>query len=435
MNALIARLYQSSPLTRSTEKPFLDATPSIGNSNSRKALPALILKIGHYPLHHGGLGIIRSLGKLGVPVYTVIEDRFAPAAASRYLTGAFVWNARDLVPSQILAGLANIGRRLNRRTLLIPTDDYAAVLIAEEALTLREWFVFPEVPPSLPRRLANKQLLHVLCKEFGVPCPRAVFPTSIAEVYELCEKVSFPVVVKRACAWLKPSVDVSIVRSPEELLAIYRQAEWQRVSNLFIQEYISDGEDWFFHGYCNRRSECLAGFTGRKLRSYPVKGGFTTLGQSVENKALSQQTETLLEAISYSGIMDIDYRFDRRDGQYKLLDFNPRVGAQFRLFEDNVRNDVIRALYRDVTGEQVCRRPQTEGRVFIVEPYDFLASFQCLRKGELTMRAWWRSYRGTQEFAWFKWSDPVPFLMVWIRLLLRGILKVLRPLLPGHVFR
>jgi D-aspartate ligase len=362
---------------------------------------------------------------MGVPVYTIIEDQFAPMAASRYLTGTFVWDTRDLIRSQILNGLTNVGRRLNRPTLLIPTDDHAAVLIAEEALTLREWFVFPEVKPNLPRSLANKQLLHALCQQFSVPCPRAAFPTSIADVHELSEEVTFPVVVKRACPWLKPNVRTTIVRSPTELLAIYRQTEGPQIPNLFIQEYIADGEHWFFHGYCNKQSNCLAAFTGRKLRDYPVTGGFTTLGQSVRNEVLSQQTETLLEAISYSGIMDIDYRFDRRDGQYKLLDFNPRVGAQFRLFEDSLGNDVIRVLYRDVMGQQVCKTPQTEGRIFIVEPHDCLASLQGLRSGELTMRAWWRSHQGVREFAWFNWNDPAPFLMVWIRLLLRGALQLL----------
>jgi predicted ATP-grasp superfamily ATP-dependent carboligase len=362
---------------------------------------------------------------MGAPVYTIIEDPFAPMAASRYLTGAFVWDTRDLVKSEILNGLANVGRRLNHPTLLIPTDDHAAVLIAEEAITLQEWFIFPEVKPNLPRSLANKQLLHALCKQLGVPCPRAAFPTSMADVYELSEEVTFPVVVKRTCSWLKPNVRTTIVRSPTELVAIYRHAESTQIPNLFIQEYIAAGEDWFFHGYCNKQSNCVAAFTGRKLRGYPVTGGFTTLGQSVRNEALSQQTESLLEGISYSGIMDIDYRFDRCDEQYKLLDFNPRVGAQFRLFEDSVGNDVIRALYRDVMGEQVCRTPQTEGRIFIVEPHDCLASLQGLRSGELTMRAWWRSYQGLLEFAWFNWNDPVPFLMVWIRLLLRGASKLL----------
>ena len=54
------------------------------------SVPALILKVGFYPFHQGGLGIIRSLGRVGVPTYGMHEQRLAPAAASRYLAGRFV---------------------------------------------------------------------------------------------------------------------------------------------------------------------------------------------------------------------------------------------------------------------------------------------------------------------------------------------------------
>ena len=61
-------------------------------------VPALILKLGRYPTHHGILGIIRSLGRLRVPVYSVIEDRFTPASVSRYLTRGFPWKTAGIRP-------------------------------------------------------------------------------------------------------------------------------------------------------------------------------------------------------------------------------------------------------------------------------------------------------------------------------------------------
>jgi D-aspartate ligase len=390
--------------------------------------PVLILKTGSYVLHHGGLGIVRSLRMLGVPVYTVIEDRFAPAAVSKYLTGTFVWDTGDLPRSQMLEGLEKIGRQLKLPTILIPTDDAGAIMIAEEAATLRQWFLFPELRSDIPRTLADKSLLHELCKQLRIPCPRTILPSTISEVYEFIEHTAFPVVVKPARAWLKPKVKTSIVFSPQELLDVYRRSEGQVPSNLLIQEYIRDGEDWFFHGYCNVTSKCLVAFTGRKLRSYPPQFGFTTLGRSVTNPALLRQTEALVEAIPYAGIMDIDYRLDRRDGQYKLLDFNPRIGAQFRLFEDSETIDVAKALYLDLTGQSVRRSPQTDGRVFVVEPHDCLTSMHHLWRGELSVRDWWRSFRGPKEFAWFKWNDPAPFLMVWMRLAISVLAKALHVL-------
>ena len=389
-------------------------------------VPVLILKTGHYALHHGGLGIARTLGMLNVPVFTVIEDRFAPAGLSKHLRGTFVWNTRDLPRSRLLEGLERIGRQLKLPTVLIPTDDVGAILIAEEALTLQQWFLFPKLRPDIPQSLVDKSQLHTLCKQLKVPCPQTITPGTSLEVHEFVETAAFPVVVKPSKPWLNPKIKPSIISSPRALLDLYRRSEGQVASNLLIQEYIRDGEDWLFNGYSDANSKCLAGFTGRKLRSYPPRFGAATLGRSVTNPVLLQQAEALVKAVSYAGIMDIDYRFDKRDGQYKVLDFNPRIGAQFRLFEDRERIDVARALYRDLTGQSVQRSPQIDGRVFVVEPHDCLTCIHGLLRRELSVRDWWRSFEGAREFAWFRWNDPVPFIMIFIRLAMATVAKAVR---------
>jgi D-aspartate ligase len=390
--------------------------------------PVLVLKTGYYVLHHGGLGIIRSLGMLDVPVFTTVEDRFAPAGLSKYLTGTFVWNNRDLPRSLLLEGLQIIGRQLKSPTVLIPTDDVGAILIAEEALTLQQWFLFPKLRSDIPRSLADKSRLHTLCKQLGVPCPQTISPGTISEVYEFIETAAFPVVVKPSRQWLNSKLKPSIVSSPRELLDLYRRSEAQVASNLLIQEYIRDGEDWLFNGYCNATSTCLVGFTGRKLRTFPPQLGCATLSRSVANPVLLRQNEALIEAIPYAGIMDIDYRFDKRDGQYKLLDFNPRIGAQFRLFENSERIDVVRALYNDLTGVSLQKSPQVEGRVFVNEPYDCVVSMRYVSRRELSVKDWWRSFKGAKECAWFRWDDPVPFIMIWIRLAMVSVTKAVRVL-------
>jgi D-aspartate ligase len=392
--------------------------------------PVLVLAVNHLVLHHGFVGIVRSLGRMGVPVYSVVKDRFTPAAVSRYLAGAFVWRRPGLDAQRLLEGMAIIGERLNRPTVVIPTDDFGAIFLAEQAAALRRWFVLPQQPATLPRSLSNKKELYLLCQRIGVPCPKVVFPTSIAEVHEFVKHAAFPVVVKVAESWLLPQGvrSTSIARTPQELCAIYRSVQGSRGPNLIFQEYIppAHGEDWFYHGYCNGRSDCGVAFTGRKLRSYPPFAGPTTLGKAVANDPLRQQAKALLKAISYSGIMDLDYRLDRRDGQYKLLDFNPRIGAQFRLFEDGRGVDVARALYLDLTGRCVHASRPIEGRTFVVEFHDLAASLVYLRQGALTFQDWRQSLKGTREWAWSCRDDPLPFLVMCGRLLLRVVEKLLR---------
>jgi D-aspartate ligase len=388
-------------------------------------VPVLVFKTARNIIQHGPLGIIRSLGRLGVPVYAAFEDRFAPAATSRYLTGAFVLDTRGLNSERLLTDMAAIGERLGRPTVLVPTDDSAAAFVAEHSDALAKWFLFPRLPRELPRRLANKRDLYFLCQSTGVPCPETAFPGSADDVHAFIERVKFPVVVKAAEPQRLPkgTPSVSIAQTPQELLAIYRQAQGPESPNLIFQEYIPESlaEDWIFHGYCNPRTDCLVAFTGKKLRSHPAFAGVTTLGVSVLNEPLSRQTEILLKAVAYAGIMDIDYRFDKRDGRYKLLDFNPRIGANFRMFEDRAGVDVVRALHLDLTRRSVRRLPVVEGRTFIVEPYDLFTSLSYMRRGGLTVREWWQSLKGKRELAWFSRNDSVPFLTMCVRLLIRAV--------------
>jgi D-aspartate ligase len=396
-------------------------------------VPALVLKLDGYALHHGGLGVVRSLGRLGIPVYGVYRQRLVPAAASSYLSGRFIWRGEAEDEDRFLDGMALIGERLVRPAVLVPTDDLGAILVSLHAAALSRWFRFPHPPPGLAHLVASKKGLYELCGKLGIPCPQVSYPGSRHDVEEFAARAGFPVVAKAIEPWLLPAgaglKSTSIIHSPEDLHDLYRRLEGHSAGNLMLQEYIPRdcAQDWFFHGYCDARSSCLVSFTGVKLRSYPPYAGATSLGRCQDNQTLRGHAEQLLHAIGYRGIVDLDYRLDLRDGEYKLLDFNPRIGAQFRVFEDDAGVDVVRALHLDLTGREVRRRPQRNGRVFVVEQSDLLASLGYHRAGDLSLRSWLSSLRGTRrELAWFARDDLAPFLLMWVRFLLRGVQQALR---------
>src|SRR5271154_6087092 len=78
------------------------------------ATPAVVLKLDPNVMHHGGLGVIRSLGRIGVPVYGVHEDPLAPAASSRYLRGRCFWRPDAENAERIRAGLIRLAARIGR---------------------------------------------------------------------------------------------------------------------------------------------------------------------------------------------------------------------------------------------------------------------------------------------------------------------------------
>jgi predicted ATP-grasp superfamily ATP-dependent carboligase len=209
----------------------------------------------------------------------------------------------------------------------------------------------------------------------------------------------------------------SVVADQQELERIYRGFE-QSDAGLMLQEFIPGGKghDWFFHGYCDANSVCQPAFTGVKERSYPAAAGLTSLGRSVANEKLRDEITSLLARLEYRGLLDLDIRLDVRDGQYNLLDFNPRLGAQFRVFRDTAGTDVALAAYLDLTGQAIPAGEQVNGRTFLVENYDPLSALASWRRGEVGLRSWLSSLHTVDETAWFARDDLRPFGLMCLRM-------------------
>jgi predicted ATP-grasp superfamily ATP-dependent carboligase len=382
--------------------------------------PIVIFGLSRGIFHHGALGIARSAGRLGIPVHRIARERSAPARLSRYSRG---WSC---IPDR--ASTAEILEFLHEcsssvgRALLIPIDDAASVFVDEHAQALEPDFLFPRQPTGLAQALSSKREMYELCMRHGIPTPASAFPESEAELLQYAEQGAFPTVLKCINAGDAPpsAPRVAIVEDHDQLLAAYRRMESPEAPNLMIQEYVPGKPEtiWMFNGYFDGQSACRVGFTGKKIRQTPPYTGATTLGVCLPNPTVEDATVRLMAAVGYRGILDIGYRFDQRDGQYKLLDVNPRIGGTFRLFVGENGLDVLRTMYLDLTGQEVPATTLCEGRRWIVEPWDLASSLTYWRRGDITLGEWLRSLRHVREDAWFAADDPLPFLALWAGLAL-----------------
>lgn len=152
----------------------------------------------------------------------------------------------------------------------------------------------------------------------------------------------------------------------------------------------------------------------------------TALGICLPNPAIESATKALVKAVGYKGILDIGYRYDARDGLYKLLDVNPRLGATFRLFVGHDGMDVTRAAYFHFTGQPVPVSTMCIGRKWILEDADLVSCIRYYRDGALSLRNWLGSYRGIQECAWYAADDIVPCLCTYSAFPIRPLRKIFR---------
>lgn len=368
-------------------------------------------------LHHGTLGVVRSLGRLNIPVYVVEPSLPAVSSASRYCKGAFCWDLDRASPEDTCSFLLDIGHRFDGCAILIPTTDAGALFLAKNASALSAAFRFSSPPYDVVRSLSSKHQMHDLARSLGIPTPKTAFPQSKQDALDFAQTAGFPLIMKTVEIWRsrnRSSASKTIVLSLSQLQDDYDRMADLDSPNLLLQEYIPGGEEssWMFNGYFDQHSTCLFGISGRKIRQYHPYAGVTSLGECLRNPSIVETTLRFMKAIGYRGILDLGYRFDARDGTYKVFDINPRIGCTFRLFVSDNGMDVVRSLYRDLCGQPVDPGLECPGRRWMVEDLDLASSLRYWWDDRLTISQWLRSFRGLRESAFFAPDDLKPVAYV-----------------------
>lgn len=362
--------------------------------------------------HHGALGVARTLGRLGVPVAANDEMRGTAASRSRYRSESIVWRPWPNQSGDIAEKLVAWGRAQDEPALLMPVDDAATVVVEEHSEELAQYFRFARQPKGLVQDLSSKWTMAELALEHGIATARVAKVAELGDLDELLTDFGLPVVIKRIEGWTQDSrsvPSVSVAHSREQAHEIVSQ----QPDNFMLQEYIPGKSDtsWMFNGYFDSESRCLFGATGYKIRQYPLSGGFTTLGQLRAHDEIQPEIVRFLGAVGYRGIVDLGLRYDARDGSYKLLDVNPRVGSTFRLFVDSAGDDVVRVCYADlIDGNSEIRTAPVVDRRWSAELHDLRAGVGLVRTRKLGVVKLVGTTVSVDERAWWALDDPKPFM-------------------------
>ena len=376
------------------------------------SVPALLLMIGDHAWDYGAVATVRTLGRVGIPVHVALADTGHPVTSSTYVTGVSRWRTTGAESEDdLVAGIRDVCTAVGRRAVAVAGDDESAVLLARRRTDLADLLLLPDVAPDLPDRLAGKGSLATLCAETGTPTPRTVAPRTRDEVASFIDTATFPLVVKnpepfsRLVARSVPATTkVDDRRALEALLS-----DWEPGTPLVIQEFLpqATSQDWYVAATLTDDHTPVAAFSGRKLRAFPDATGVGTLSESRYDPGLVDSAMRFCRTIGYAGVCDMDWRLDERDGVFKLLDFNPRRGAQFRTFRSTDDIDVVRALHLMMTGRSVPQSPEVDGIRHVVGLLDQKAYLA--QRGTPTATGHGPVQWGGTERSWWAADDPGPW--------------------------
>jgi D-aspartate ligase len=360
-----------------------------------------------------GLGIARSLGRQGIPV-CVIDDERSIAGASRYVQRQLrVPDLRDdQATLHALFGAAE--QHELQGWVLYPTREETVATVARHREALSQLFRVPTPGWGSVRPAWDKRETYRLAEQLGIPAPRTWFPRSEQEL-ELVDTAA-PVVLKPAIKehfFYTTGAKAWRADTKAELLAAYRRAA-QVVADgeILVQEMIPGGGERQF-AYCAffNQGRVVASMTVQRRRQHPSDfGRASTMVETIELPELEEPSVRFLRAVDYYGLVELEYKQDPRDGSYRLLDVNARTWGYHSL-GPAAGVDFPYLLFRDQLGlpvETVHARP---GVRWIRLATDLPNAVRDVRAGRARIGDYTRSLRGIDEEAVFSIRDPLPGLL------------------------
>lgn len=370
-------------------------------------IPAIVLSS-----HTAGLGVIRALGRKGVPIVSVYYDKSDMGYVSKYVKERVVAPHPERYEERFVSLLVDYAKG-NGKGLVIPADDATLSVVSKHKSELENYHIVACPDRSITERIIDKKHTYALAEKIGMLVPRTLVPKGFDEVVKYGKSIDYPCLVKPCESHRYYEVfkrKMVKVENYDELLFAYRQATGQGIE-VMLQEYIPGDDDrgvnynsYFWGG------EPLIEFTAEKVRLSPQGFGVPSVVISKEIPEVVDAGRMILKAIGYSGFSCTEFKKDARDGKYKFMEVNGRHNRSALLATKCGMNFPWIEYQHLVDGKSPESSGYNLGIYWIDEFRDLHRYVQQCRKGQFPLINQMRPYVNRNVFAVFDLWDLHPFL-------------------------
>lgn len=277
---------------------------------------------------HPGLAIARSLGRRGIPV-CVIDDLHCISKFSRYATRVVrVPDLRD--ERRTVDSLLDVGKQYGMRNwVLYPTRDETVAAISRHRDRLADFYRVTTPGWDSVQLMWNKKLTYEHAAKLGMPIPRTFNPHTEKELEELYPYL--PLAIKPAVKenfFYATGAKAWRAETPDQLRDLFRQASLQiRLEEILIQEIIpGDGQRQYSYCAFFKDGHPHSTLLAKRIRQHPREfGRAATYVETIEHPEIEELSLRFLRSIDYYGLVEVEFKQDPRDSQFKLLDVNARA--------------------------------------------------------------------------------------------------------------
>jgi D-aspartate ligase len=373
-------------------------------SNIDKNRPGAIVLGGNFV----GLGVVRSLGAHGIPTWVFDADRSKSIAQFSRYTTRFV-ETKEAITDVLLTE----GRRhqLNGWVIFPGNDEYVEMLSTNRQ-SLSSIYRVTTPPLEVTRFALDKRLTYRRADELGIAAPWTTVGNSLADLEE--EGIPYPVILKPAINhhfFPQTNIKALPVENPSELLRAFTQmSRYIPPGEILVQERIpGGGENQFSFCAVCKDGRAYAGLVAQRRRQYPVEfGNNSTFVETASQPVVEEAGRRFLESIGFDGMAEVEFKFDPRDGKYKILDVNLRPWGWHALGKA-AGMDFPYLLWRQSVGLPVAPVDMYHKAAWMREITDFAAIAKSRNRTAEVKRLLKAVYDGKFTSATFRLLDPVPF--------------------------
>lgn len=413
---------------------------SRGHANSR--MPVAVVMNMFYT----GLGIARSLGERGIRVIGLSAHRGVYGNFTRYAQVRSCPDSREN-PERLFEFLMRLGHELEAPAVIFPTRDDDVLFLDRFRVDLSSRFSLSLPSTSALMACLDKWETFQLAKRAGVPAPATWKIEKPEDLPRVLAEVQYPCVLKplsahywrKADNWTRLGSRKAIYVSSANQLT----REYGRVAaadpRVVVQEVIEGGDDHLAVAACYMDlSGRLAGsFTAQKLLQVPDRFGTGCIVQTADCPELTSAAVRLLENLRFTGIAEVEFKWNSVSGEHQLIEINPRPWDQHRLGHAS-GIDLVHIAYCELAGVAA---PAVENRrvhyKWVAEDVLFIALIRSLWRRDGCFAAFARLTIGRKIYAIWSVKDPLPAIAYLpkqcLKSLATGAISRFRSVLSGRL--
>lgn len=370
--------------------------------------------------HIQALGLARQCKAKGLQVTVLTDDRCSVARWSYAVDKTYFYRTNDEL-MQKLHTLAS------KESLLFPTsDDYIDFIVAHRN-ELEDLYMIALPDNEIVALFADKRLTYQFAEKHKIDHPASQYPTSLADVETIAEKIIYPCVVKPAVMYSfhkQFGKKAFLCANKEELLLRCKLIEEGQfpMDKLVIQEFLNGGaKNLYSFGTFAINGESVVDIQVNRLRQNPMTfGNSTTYCVTCDIPEIAAAAKKILALTHYTGMGEVEFMYD--NGEYKFLEINTRAWKWHTI--SNQRGfSFIGAWIDYLNGQSITTIDQTSGAAWMEHLTDTAVSLKEIMHGRMGVGEWLCTRWHKHERAVWSWRDPLPAIMY---LMLSPILYIKR---------